>query len=113
MGLYDDHFLHGLQLGDDILISNQAAKEELEDFESVGKPMERAPGGARVSGSETGSEPERVDSEETVTMRRCSEAAVTYVRRSNRPRTQRRLSPSSWHCEIIGPRRSSKTLDHS
>ncbi|XP_078429603.1 uncharacterized protein LOC144701734 [Wolffia australiana] len=103
-----------MDVGDEILISNRAAKEELEDFEKVGRAMERGSDGARVSGSETSTETERTVSEEPIVLRRCSEAAtVTYVRRSKRPRTERRLSPSSWHCEKVGRRRSAKTREHS
>ncbi|MQL72073.1 hypothetical protein Taro_004404 [Colocasia esculenta] len=104
---------------DDILISNQAAKEELQNFEKVGRSLEKpedikdeegstAP---RVSGSETGSETERTVSGEPA-LKRCSET-VTYVRRSKRPRMERRLSPSSWHCEKIGKRRYTKSREHS
>lgn len=98
-----------LQIVDEILISNQVAKEELEDFEKVGKRhLERPADGAS---SETGSDTERTISGES-TMRRCSEATVTYVRRSKRPRPERKLSPTSWHCEKIGRRKTMKPRDH-
>uniref|UniRef100_A0A1D1YHR1 Putative DNA-packaging protein n=1 Tax=Anthurium amnicola TaxID=1678845 RepID=A0A1D1YHR1_9ARAE len=105
---------------DNILINNQAAKEELQNYEKVSRSLEKlqdtvkeeegstAP---RVSGSETGSETERTVPGERV-LKRCS-GTVTYVRRSKRPRAERRLSPSSWHCEKIGKRRYSKSKEHS
>lgn len=107
-------------VGDDILISNQAAKEELQNFEKVEHSPEKhhemtkeeegstAP---KVAGSEAGSESERTVLGEPV-LKQCSET-VTYVRRSKRPRVERRLSPSSWHCEKIGKRKYSKSREHS
>ncbi|CAA7395043.1 unnamed protein product [Spirodela intermedia] len=99
---------------DEILISNRVAKEELEDFEKVGR--RRTADGVREEGSvgpssETGSETERTVSGEPK-LRRCSETTVTYVRRSKRPRAERKLSPTSWHCEKIGRRRTIKSRDH-